>query len=50
MSHEETEMSLYRYLTSAQLILIAVAPVKSITLWQFTSGEDQNLCLQNCGI
>lgn len=50
MSHEETKMSLYRKLTCAQLILIAVAPVKSIALCQFTAGEDQALCLQECGI
>lgn len=50
MSHEETKMSLYRKQTSAQQIFIAVAPVKSIALCRFTSGEDQALCLQKCRI
>lgn len=50
MSHEETKMSLYRKWTSAQLRVIAAAPVKSIALCQFSSDEDQALCLQECGI
>lgn len=50
MSHEETKMSLYRKLTSAQLILIALAAAKSTALCQFTSDEDQALCLQECGV
>lgn len=49
MSHEETKMSLYSKRTSAQLILIAGAPLKPIALCQFTAGEDQALCLQEYG-
>lgn len=50
MSHEETKMSLYRKRTSAQMRIIAVAPVQLVAPCQFTSHEDQALCLQDCGI